>query len=173
MGLALPVAAMTFIVALSNYWVQFPINDWLTWGALTFPVAFLVTDLTNRAFGPGKTRRVVYAGFAIAVVLSYLLVDARIALASGTAFLVGQLCDVFVFDRLRDRTWWQAPLGSSAIASTIDTALFFSLAFAGTAVPWVTLAVGDLFVKFAVAACMLIPFRLLLTRIRPVAVPAD
>ena len=102
MGLALPVAAMTLIVALSNYWVQFPINDWLTWGALTFPVAFLVTDLTNRACGPGKTRRVVYAGFAIAVVLSYILVDARIALASGTAFLVGQLSDVFVFDRLRD-----------------------------------------------------------------------
>lgn len=173
MGLALPVAAMTLIVALSNYWVQFPINDWLTWGALTFPVAFLVTDLTNRAHGPVKTRRVVYAGFAIAVVLSYLLVDARIALASGTAFLVGQLCDVFVFDRLRGRTWWQAPLGSSAVASTIDTALFFSLAFAGTAVPWVTLAVGDLFVKFAVAACMLIPFRLLLNRIRPAAVPAD
>lgn len=173
MGLFLPVAAMAVIVSVSNYWVQFPVNDWLTWGALTFPVAFLVTDLTNRAYGPAKTRRVVYVGFAIAVVLSYMLVDARIALASGAAFLVGQLCDVFVFDRLRARPWWQAPLGSSAIASTIDTALFFSLAFYGTSVPWPTLALGDLAAKFAVAACMLIPFRLLLSLVRPVAQAAD
>ncbi|NKB59086.1 MAG: queuosine precursor transporter [Alphaproteobacteria bacterium] len=173
MGLILPIAAMSLIVAVSNYWVQFPINDWLTWGALTFPVAFLITDLTNRAYGPAHTRRVVYVGFAIAVALSYMLVDARIALASGTAFLVSQLCDVFVFDRLRNRPWWQAPLGSSAIASTLDTALFFSLAFAGTAVPWQTLALGDLVVKFAVAACMLIPFRVLLAWIRPVTAAAD
>jgi uncharacterized PurR-regulated membrane protein YhhQ (DUF165 family) len=173
MRLILPIAAMSIIIVVSNYWVQFPINDWLTLGALTFPVAFLITDLTNRAYGPAMTRRVVYVGFAIAVALSYMLVDARIALASGTAFLVSQLCDIFIFDRLRKRPWWQAPLGSSAIASTIDTALFFSLAFAGTSVPWHTLALGDLVVKFAVAACMLIPFRLLLSRIRPLPATVD
>ena len=171
MGLILPVVAMSLIVAASNYWVQFPINDWLTWGALTFPVAFLVTDLTNRAYGPARTRRVVYVGFAIAVLLSYLLVDARIALASGTAFLVSQLCDIFIFDRLRKRPWWQAPLGSSAIAATLDTALFFSLAFYGTMVPWVTLGLGDVVAKFAMAAIMLIPFGILRSRIR--AIPAE
>jgi uncharacterized PurR-regulated membrane protein YhhQ (DUF165 family) len=167
MGLILPVMAMAAIVAVSNYAVQFPINDWLTWGALTYPVAFLVTDLTNRAHGPALTRRVVYIGFAFAVVLSIALATPRIALASGSAFLVAQLCDVYVFDRLRQRPWWQAPLGSSAIASTIDTALFFSLAFAGTAVPWPTLALGDLGVKFAMAACMLLVFRLFLNWVRP------
>lgn len=173
MGLFLPIAAMSLIVAISNYAVQFPINDWLTWGALTYPVTFLVTDLTNRAFGAAATRRVVYVGFTIAVILSIWLATPRIALASGTAFLVAQLCDVFVFDRLRNRPWWQAPLGSSAIASTIDTALFFSLAFAGTGVPWQTLALGDLVAKFSMAACMLIPFRVLLSRVRPATVPAD
>ncbi len=167
MGLILPVLAMAAIVAVSNYAVQFPINDWLTWGALTYPVTFLVTDLTNRAHGPALTRRVVYVGFACAVVLSIALATPRIALASGGAFLVAQLCDVYVFDRLRKRPWWQAPLGSSAIASAIDTALFFSLAFAGTAVPWPTLALGDLGVKFAMAACMLLAFRLFLNWVRP------
>ena len=173
MGLILPIAAMSIIVAVSNYAVQFPINDWLTWGALTYPVTFLVTDLTNRAFGAAATRRVVYVGFTLAVILSIWLATPRIALASGSAFLIAQLSDVFVFDRLRNRPWWQAPLGSSAIASTIDTTLFFSLAFVGTGVPWQTLAMGDLVAKFTMAACMLIPFRVLLSRVRPATLPAD
>lgn len=173
MGLALPIAAMSFLVALSNYAVQFPLNDWLTWGALTYPITFLVTDLTNRAYGAVRTRRVVYVGFALAVLFSIWLATPRIALASGSAFLAAQLSDVFIFDRLRNRPWWQAPLGSSAIASTLDTALFFSLAFAGTAVPWPTLALGDLAAKFGMAACMLVPFRVLLSRVRPMAAPAD
>ena len=173
MVLALPIAAMAIIVAVSNYAVQFPLNDWLTWGALTYPITFLVTDLTNRAHGAASTRRVVYAGFACAVILSIWLASPRIALASGTAFLIAQLSDVYIFDRLRARPWWQAPLGSSAIASALDTGLFFSLAFVGTGVPWQTLAMGDLVVKFSMAACMLIPFRVLLSRVRPVSAPAD
>jgi hypothetical protein len=173
MGLLLPIAAMSIIVAVSNYAVQFPINDWLTFGALTYPVTFLVTDLTNRAFGAAATRRVVYVGFTFAVILSIWLATPRIALASGSAFLIAQLSDVFIFDRLRNRPWWQAPLGSSAIASVLDTTLFFSLAFAGTGVPWQTLAMGDLVAKFTIAACMLIPFRVLLSRVRPVALSTD
>jgi hypothetical protein len=170
MGLVFAVLAMTAIVAVSNVAVQYPLNDWVTWGTLTYPVAFLVTDLTNRAYGPSRTRRVVYAGFVCAVALSIWLATPRIALASGTAFLVAQLCDIYVFDRLRRRSWWQAPLGSSAIAAVLDTALFFSLAFYGTAVPWVTLALGDVVAKFAMAAVMLIPFAMLRSRIR--AIPA-
>ena len=173
MGLLLPISAMTIIVAGSNYAVQFPINEWLTWGALTYPVTFLVTDLTNRRFGAAATRRVVYVGFAFAVILSIWLATPRIAMASGSAFLIAQLSDVFIFDRLRNRPWWQAPLGSSAIASTIDTSLFFSLAFAGTGAPWLTLAIGDLAAKFLMAACLLIPFRVLLSRVRPVAISPD
>jgi len=166
MGLVFAVLAMTVIVAVSNVAVQYPLNDWVTWGTLTYPVAFLVTDLTNRAHGPARTRRVVYAGFVCAVALSAWLATPRIALASGTAFLVAQLCDVYVFDRLRRRSWWQAPLGSSAIAATLDTALFFSLAFYGTAVPWVTLGMGDVLAKFAMAGIMLIPFGFLRARVR-------
>jgi len=171
MGLALPIVAMAAIVALSNYAVQFPLNDWLTWGALTYPVSFLVTDLTNRARGPAAARRVVYVGFALAVLLSIWLATPRIALASGAAFLAAQLSDVSIFHRLRGSVWWLAPLGSSVVGSTLDTALFFSLAFAGTAVPWPTLALGDLAAKFAIAAAMLIPFRVLLSRIAPVTLP--
>ena len=167
MGIVFAIAAMTVIVAVSNVAVQYPLSDWWTWGTLTYPVAFLITDLTNRTFGAAKTRLVVYAGFACAVALSIWLATPRIALASGTAFLVAQLCDVHVFDRLRHRSWWQAPLGSSAIASILDTTLFFSLAFALTPVPWVTLAIGDVFAKFAMAAIMLIPYGVLRARIRP------
>ncbi|MEX0759024.1 MAG: queuosine precursor transporter, partial [Tistlia sp.] len=127
-----------------------------------YPVAFLVTDLCNRALGPGQARRVVYAGFALAVVLSIAFAGWRIALASGTAFLSAQLLDVTVFDRLRRLRWWQAPLISSTLASTLDTLLFFALAFAGTAVPWVTLALGDYAVKLLVALVLLIPFRALI-----------
>ena len=167
LGLALGVAAMAAVVTASNVLVQYPINDWLTWGALSYPFAFLVTDLTNRRFGPGAARGVVWAGFACAVVLSALLATPRIAAASGTAFLVAQLADVQVFDRLRNAKWWHAPLVSSALGSILDTALFFSLAFAGSGLPWATWALGDLGVKAGFALVLLIPFRLLLDATRP------
>ncbi|MGF1527237.1 MAG: VUT family protein [Candidatus Competibacterales bacterium] len=155
---------MTAVVVASNILVQYPINDWLTFGALTYPVAFLVTDLSNRRFGPTRARRVVWVGFALAVGLSILLATPRIALASGTAFLAAQWLDIGVFDRLRRLPWWQAPLISSGLASVVDTALFFALAFAGTPVPWVTLAAGDLLCKWAMAVVLLLPFRLLMGR---------
>lgn len=161
-GVALGVAAMVVVVTASNILVQYPINDWITWGAFTYPIAFLVTDLTNRALGPARARWVVYFGFALAVILSIVLADVRIALASGTAFLLAQLLDVTIFDRLRRAPWWQAPLASSVLGSVTDTALFFSLAFAGTGLPWVTWAVGDLAVKLAMALALLIPFRALM-----------
>ena len=197
------VAAMCAVVAASNYLVQFPVQarfgginlaDLLTWGAFTYPVAFLVTDLTNRRFGPGAARIVVLAGFALAVVWSIFLASPRIAIASGTAFLTAQLLDVAVFDRLRERRWWQAPLVSSVIGSVVDTILFFSIAFApafavfdtglgledgslGFAVPflgvggqsplWVSLAAGDLLVKLLVGLGMLLPYGLLLGATRP------
>jgi uncharacterized PurR-regulated membrane protein YhhQ (DUF165 family) len=158
----IPLAAMVAVVAGSNVAVQFPINDWLTWGAFTYPVAFLVTDLTNRRLGPVRAREVALAGFALAVLFSIGLAGPRIAVASGTAFLAAQLLDVGLFDRLRRLPWWQAPLISSAIASVIDTALFFGLAFAGTGLPWITWAIGDLAVKGAMALILLIPFRALM-----------
>ena len=159
----LPITAMTVIVVVSNIAVQIPINDWLTWGALTYPVAFLVTDLTNRRFGAEATRRVVYVGFAIAVILSIWAAGIRIAVASGTAFLAAQLLDVLIFDRLRRSTlWWRAPLTSSLSSSALDTALFFSLAFAGTGLPWITWGLGDFGVKVAMAVALLIPFRALM-----------
>ena len=166
-GVTAGVLAMAFVVALSNYAVQFPINDWLTWGALTYPAAFLVTDLTNRSLGPKAARIVIVVGFMLAVILSVWLATPRIALASGTAFLVAQLLDVAVFNRLRTAIWWRAPLISSAIASTVDTALFFSIAFAATGLPWVTWAIGDLGVKMLMAGMMLLPFRLLMPALRP------
>lgn len=166
-GTAFGVAAMAAVVACSNVLVQHPIGDWLTWGAFTYPVAFLVTDLTNRAFGPERARRVVYAGFALAVALSAALATPRIAVASGIAFLAAQLLDVGVFDRIRgDRRWWRPPLVSSLTASALDTALFFSIAFAGTGMPWVTLGIGDYAVKVALALAMLIPFRALMPMTR-------
>ena len=166
-GLALGIAAMAVVVTASNVLVQYPINDWLTWGALSYPFAFLVTDLTNRRFGPRSARRVVLVGFACAVVLSAWFATPRIAAASGGAFLIAQLADVQVFDRLRNAKWWQAPLVSSALGSILDTALFFSLAFASTGLPWVTWALGDLGVKAGFALVLLIPFRLLLDATRP------
>ena len=169
---ALPVLAMVVVVASSNVAVQYPINDWLTWGALTYPVAFLVTDLTNRRFGPEEARRVVYVGFALAVLLSILLAGPRIGLASGTAFVTAQLLDILVFNRLRRLPWWQAPLISSGLASIWDTAVFFSLAFAGTGLPWVTWGLGDLGVKFAMALLLLIPFRALMSPRDALAAPA-
>ncbi|TVQ34011.1 MAG: VUT family protein [Geminicoccaceae bacterium] len=160
----LPVLAMTLVVVASNILVQYPINDWLTWGAFTYPVAFLVTDLTNRRFGPTMARRVALVGFALAVVLSIWLATPRIALASGAAFLSAQLLDVAIFNRLRDQSWWQAPLVSSALASAWDTALFFSLAFAFTGLPWVTWAIGDFAAKMTMALILLLPFRFLMGR---------
>ena len=166
-GIAFGVLAMTAIVALSNYAVQFPINDWLTWGALTYPVAFLVTDLTNRTLGPRSARIVIAAGFVLAVILSVWLATPRIALASGVAFLVAQLLDVAVFNRLRAGVWWRAPLASSTLGSVVDTALFFSIAFAATGLPWITWAIGDFGVKMLMAALLLLPFRLLMPALRP------
>ena len=170
--LALPVAAMVAVVAGANVAVQYPINDWLTWGAFTYPIAFLVTDLTNRRLGPGRARKVVYVGFALAVVLSTLVATPRIALASGSAFVTAQLLDIFVFDRLRRLPWWQAPLLSSGIASVWDTAVFFGLAFAGSGLPWITWAIGDLGAKAAMALLLLLPFRALMGPADAVVQPA-
>jgi len=154
-----PIAAMIVVVAASNYAVQFPINDWLTWGALTYPLAFLVTDLSNRSYGPARARIVVLAGFVLGVALSVVLSSERIAFASGTAFLVAQLLDITIFDRMRRLDWWRAPLASSLTSSAVDTALFFSLAFAATGLTWVTWAVGDYAAKLAMAALLLLPYR--------------
>jgi uncharacterized PurR-regulated membrane protein YhhQ (DUF165 family) len=158
-GLILGATAMALIVTAANIGVQIPINDWLTWGAFTYPVSFLITDLCNRSMGARSARRVVYAGFVVAVMLSIYFATPRIAIASGTAFLFAQVLDVQIFDRLRgSRRWWVPPLVSSSIASALDTALFFSIAFFGTPVPWVTLAMGDYAVKLALALAMLLPF---------------
>jgi len=156
------IIAMAIVVTASNILVEMPINDWLTWGALSYPFAFLVTDLINRALGPSKARVVVYVGFVAAVAMSLLLADARIALASGTAFLLAQLLDIFMFDKLRQASWWKAPIFSSVAASSLDTLIFFSLAFAGTGLPWETWALGDYGVKLAMVAILIIPFRGLL-----------
>lgn len=150
---------MTAVVVASNVLVQYPINDVLTWGAFTYPFSFLVTDLTTRLQGPQRARKVVWIGFALAVLLSLWLATPRIALASGTAFLAGQLLDIAVFQRLRAGSWWRAPLVSSTAGSIVDTALFFSLAFVGTGLPWITLALGDLGVKLLMALLALAPFR--------------
>src|SRR5690606_13299554 len=159
--------AMVVIIVSSNVLVQHPLGDWLTWGAITYPFAFLVTDLANRYYGPRVARQVVYAGFVVAVVLSAWLATPRIAIASGTAFLCAELLDVTVFNRLRRLAWWKPPLVSSLAGSVLDTALFFSLAFAGTDMPWVTLAIGDFAVKVAIALFALLPFRLALHLVRP------
>ena len=161
-ALWLPTTAMIVIIVVSNIAVQMPINDWLTWGALTYPISFLITDLTNRRFGPDRARIVVYIGFAIAVGLSIYFAGVRIAVASGSAFLIAQLLDILIFDRLRNMSWWRAPLASSLLASVVDSAIFFSLAFAFSGKPWLTWAFGDLGVKMAMAAFMLIPFLTLL-----------
>ncbi len=192
---------MAAVVVASNILVQFPVDadlgavalaDVLTWGAFTYPLAFLVTDVVNRAFGPSLARRVALAGFAVAVVMSVLLASPRIAVASGTAFLAAQMFDVALFDRLRSGSWWRAPLASSLAASALDTTLFFTLAFAA-AIPWmvdpfatevtamfgilpveaprwVGWAVADFLVKIAVAGLALGPYRALVTRL--LAAPA-
>ena len=171
---------MGAVVLASNYLVQFPINYYgleeiLTYGAFSYPIAFLITDLANRSYGKIIARKIVYIGFTIGISFTLLfstnfadLISIRIAIGSGTAFLVAQLLDVQIFDQLRKKDWFIAPLTSSIIGSTVDTFLFFSISFYGTSVPWFTLALGDLAVKLFVALIMLIPFRLLLRRVKAV-----
>ena len=171
---------MGVIVLASNYLVQFPINyygleDLLTYGAFSYPIAFLITDLANRSYGKLVARQIVYIGFAIGISFTLLfstnfadLISIRIAIGSGTAFLIAQMLDVQIFDNLRRKNWFIAPLTSSIIGSIVDTFLFFFISFYGTGVPWVTLLLGDLIVKVLVALLMLIPFRLLLKTFRPV-----
>mgnify|MGYP001222600210 FL=1 len=171
---------MGVVVLTSNYLVQFPINHYgleeiLTYGALSYPIASLITDLANRSEGKVIARNIVYIGFAIGISFTLLfstnfadLISVRIAVGSGTAFLIAQLLDVQIFDKLRKKDWFIAPLTSSIIGSTVDTFLFFSISFYATGVPWVTLSLGDLAVKILVALIMLIPFRLLLKTFKPV-----
>ena len=173
--------SMALVVALSNYLVQFPVNyiglqDVFTYGAFSYPVAFLITDLANRKYGKAVAKRIVYIGFVLGVALTLYfstdfsnLISKRIAIGSGSAFLIAQLLDVQVFDSLRKKVWFVAPLISSLIGSSIDTFLFFSIAFYGTGVNWVTLSLGDLFVKIFVALIMLIPFRILLSFIQEIS----
>ena len=173
---------MGFVVLASNYLVQFPIKyyglqDLLTYGAFSYPVAFLITDLANRSFGKLVARKIVYIGFIIGILFTLIfstnfadLISLRIAIGSGTAFIIAKLLDLQIFDQLRKKKWFVAPLASSLIGSTIDTFLFFSISFYGTGVPWVTLSLGDLVVKILVALIMLIPFRLLLGTFKEVKV---
>ena len=168
---------MALVVSFSNYLVQFPVKyfeleNLLTYGAFSYPIAFLITDLSNRRYGKIKARKIVYLGFALGIFITLYfstnfldLISVRIAIGSGFAFLVAQLIDVNIFDRLRKKIWFAAPLTSSLIGSIIDTFLFFSISFYGTGINWVSLSFGDLFVKIFVALLMLIPFRLLLSRI--------
>ena len=191
---AIAVAAMGIVVLASNILVQYPVtfgglSDYFTWGAFTYPFAFLVTDLSNRRFGPAGARRVVYAGFVVAVALSVALATPRIAIASGAAFLAAQLLDIRIFARLRGRAWWLPPFASSVISSALDTAIFFSVAFycgpvpglgltvsdalasvgiadSCTALPWLSLAVADYVVKLALAALSIAPYGAMLAVIR-------
>ncbi len=158
------ILAMAAVVLASNILVQFALNDWLTWGAFTYPAAYLVSDLVNRRFGPGMARRVAWVGFTVAVIASLLLAPARIAAASGLAFIASQLLDIRIFHRLRLGLWWRAPLLATVAAAVLDTAVFWSIAFAGTEDPWLSWAAGDLAVKLGVGVLMLLPFRLLIGR---------
>ncbi len=167
-----PVLAMAAVIVLSNFLVQFPINEWLTWGAFSYPLVFLVTDLTNRALGPVAARRVAFISFGVAVVVSLGLAPWRIALASGSAFLLAMAMDILVFNRWRQASWWKAPLVGSLLASVIDTAVFFFIAFAGTGMDWTLLAAGDLAVKAAMAAVLLAPYRALLPHLQTWRAPA-
>ena len=203
-GIIFGVIAMAIIVVASNILVQFLFGNWLTWGAFTYPFAFLVTDLMNRLNGGKSARKVVFAGFVVGIICSFIgtqiigefgpLVTVRIAIGSGSAFLVAQLADVLVFDRLRGGKWWRAPLASSVIGSSLDTAIFFTIAFSasltfiepandvswagdvlpilglGPVVPlWVSLGVADWLVKMGLAMIALVPFRVLVTKFKPLA----
>jgi uncharacterized PurR-regulated membrane protein YhhQ (DUF165 family) len=165
-SLWLPVLAMALVIVTANITVQYPINAWLTWGAFTYPLVFLVCDLTNRAVGPAAARRVAWIGFAVAVLVSGAFAPWRIALASGTAFIVSQVLDILVFNRWRRASWWKAPLIGSQVASVIDTGVFFFLAFAGTQLNWLQLAGGDLLVKATMAVLLLAPYRALLPHLQ-------
>ena len=172
--------SMGLVVLASNFLVQFPIKFYgldkiLTYGAFSYPIAFLITDLANRSYGKLAARKIVYLGFTIGISFTLIfstnfadIISLRIAIGSGTAFLVAQLLDVQVFDKLRREKWFIAPLGSSFIGSSVDTFLFFSISFYATGIPWVTLSLGDLAVKIIVAVAMLIPFRLLLGTLKPI-----
>ena len=172
---------MACVVALSNYLVQFPVNFFglehlLTYGAFSYPVAFLITDLSNRRYGKNIASKIVYLGFALGVFLTLYfstnysdLISIRIAIGSGTAFLVAQLIDVHIFDKLRKKIWFIAPLTSSLFGSGIDTFLFFSISFYGTGINWITLSFGDLSIKIFIALMMLVPFRLLLSHIQEIS----
>lgn len=197
---AIYVALMTLVVVASNVLVQFPLpgsiagmqlGDLLTWGAFTYPAAFLVTDLTNRQFGPKMARRVVVCGFAVAVIISIMVATPRIAIASGSAFLLGQLLDISVFNRLRRQRWWRAPLAGSLFGSALDTAVFFSIAFApvfvfigpnepfalemsplfgvltAEAPRWISWMLGDLVVKILVGLVLLLPYGALMNVLKP------
>jgi uncharacterized integral membrane protein (TIGR00697 family) len=169
---------MGLVVVLSNYLVQFPIpyfglNEILTYGAFSYPITFLVTDLANRAYGKLVARKVVYIGFTIGILLTLFvstnysdIISIRIAIGSGVAFFIAQNLDVQIFDSLRKKIWYVAPLVSSIIGSVTDTFLFFSIAFYATGIPWLTLAFGDLAVKLFIALAMLIPFRILIEKIK-------
>jgi uncharacterized integral membrane protein (TIGR00697 family) len=171
---------MGVVVLASNYLVQFPINYYgleeiLTYGALSYPIAFLITDLANRSFGKLIARKIVYIGFTLGVSFTLFFstnfadfISVRIAIGSGTAFLVAQLLDVQIFDKLRKKKWYIAPLTSSIFGSIVDTFLFFSISFYATGVPWITLSLGDLTVKILITLIMLIPFKLLLNTFKPV-----
>ena len=172
--------AMGLVVISSNFLVQFPIHHFgleeiLTYGAFSYPIAFLITDLANRSFGKYIARKIVYFGFVLGIGFTVLFstdfadyISIRIAIGSGIAYLVAQLLDVQIFDNLRRKKWFIAPLTSSLIGSTVDTFLFFSISFYETGVPWLTLALGDLTVKILVALIMLVPFRLLLKTFKPI-----
>ena len=171
---------MGVVVLASNYLVQFPIKYYgleeiLTYGAFSYPIAFLITDIANRSYGKKVAKKIVYFGFIVGIIFSFFfstnfadLISVRIAIGSGTAFMVAQLLDVQIFDLLRKKEWFVAPLTSSLIGSAVDTFLFFSISFYATGVPWITLSLGDLSVKILVALIMLIPFRLLLKTFKPV-----
>ncbi|MDC3016473.1 queuosine precursor transporter [Candidatus Pelagibacter sp.] len=172
---------MGVVVLSSNYLVQFPINYYglneiLTYGAFSYPIAFLITDLANRSYGKSIAKKIVYLGFFIGVGSTVIfstnfneLISIRIAIGSGVAFIIAQLLDVQVFDKLREKKWFIAPLTSSLIGSIVDTFLFFSISFYATEVPWLTLAFGDLLVKFTVTLIMLLPFRFLMKTFKPIS----
>ena len=171
---------MGVVVLSSNYLVQFPINYYglseiLTYGAFSYPVAFLITDLANRFYGKFVARKIVYFGFFIGIIFTLLfstdfadLISIRIAIGSGVAFIAAQLLDIQIFDSLRKKEWFIAPLTSSVIGSTVDTFLFFSISFYATGVPWITLSLGDLAVKIFVSLVMLVPFKILLKISKPI-----
>ena len=168
---------MAVVVLVSNYLVQFPVSrlgldEILTYGAFSYPIAFLITDLANRKYGKLVARQIVYFGFIVGVFLTLYfstnfsdLISIRIAIGSGTAFFIAQLIDVQIFDKLRRKKWFVAPLTSSLVGSTIDTFIFFSISFYGTGLNWITLGAGDLCVKVSMAFFMLIPFRILIKKI--------